>query len=116
MEVDIHLNATDVETKEKRVARIPTILYEADIDEDIILSYRWMGEREIVVAPRLHGMWLTVSKAKLWVAGVRTNPRQRSNARLPREPVYVNRIPGQTEDLQKPKALDLFCGRKRGMR
>ena len=45
VEVDIHLNATDVETKEKRVARIPTILYEAEIDEDIILSYRWMGER-----------------------------------------------------------------------
>lgn len=112
VEVDIHFNATDVDSKIKKVVRVPTTLYEAEIEEDVILSYQWMGERDVIINPRQHGVWLTVGKTRLWVAGVRANPRQRSNARLPRGPVFVYTIPGPTGELEKPKALDLFCGRK----
>ena len=143
-EVDLHIHFYGVEegTKVKQRLRMPTTLYEAAIDEDIILSYRWLAERDIKLSPREHGFKITVDRMPIWVEGLRSS-RQRANARLPSKPVFVGCIPlqdtvhvapqsesepeetiqleeatlhnegGEVEqDRIKPRALDMFCGRK----
>ena len=51
VEVDIRFVGVESGTEEKRMLLMPTILMEANIDEDFILSYLWMGERDVRVAP-----------------------------------------------------------------
>lgn len=108
----IHFNAVDVNTKAKYILSVPTSLYKADIDQDVILSYRWMGERDIRIGPRPHGFWLSTKGQTLWVDGIRTVTKQRANARLPRVPVSLNVLPAPMKTDGKRMALDLFCGRK----
>ena len=103
--------AIDREGKLKHQLLMPTILMEAEIDEDVILSYQWLGERDVQVSPREHGLWVTTPGHRWWVDGVRSDPRQRANARLPRQPVLVRKIPANRPD-NKKRALDMFCGRK----
>ena len=83
VELAICFKASDVDTHGRHVLRAPTALYEADIEEDVILSYEWLGERDILMAARQHGLWVNVGKQKFWVAGVRSDPQQRRNAKLP---------------------------------
>jgi hypothetical protein len=91
-------------------------LLEAEIDEDVILSYRWMAERGIQISPRKHGFWVEASGQELWVEGLRSDPRQRANARLQKMPVFINRVPVEVVTPAKPRALDMFCGRKSAAR
>ena len=136
VDLTIHVQGVVEGTRAKKMLQMPTTLYEAVIDEDMILSYRWMGERDVQVIPRDHGFRVTPDKVPIWVGGVRSNMQQRANARLPQEPIFVNRIPtrkesqstdeeaepeatqsdGMSEDEEeaprKPRALDMFCGRK----
>ena len=112
VELAIHFFGVEEGTGAKRRLEMPTTLYEAVIEEDVILSYRWMGERAIQVKPRRHGFTVVPDKVPIWVEGLRSNPQQRANARLPREPIYINRIPTEGEAPAKPRALDMFCGRK----
>ena len=75
-----------LEAKRKYEVVMPTTLYEADIDEDIILSYRWMGERDVRVVPRRHGFWVDTEERKLWVAGQRVGSKPWTNHKLPGNP------------------------------
>ena len=70
-----------------------------------------MGERGIQIAAYKHGFWVATSGRELWVGGLRSDPQQRKNARLPSKPVFINRIPVEGSAQEKPRALDLFCGR-----
>ena len=56
------------------VVTAPTTVYEAQIDEDLILSYQWLGERGIEVNPRMHGLWAMVAQRRVWIAGERSTP------------------------------------------
>ena len=115
MEVTVQmvLPARDFETRERFSVTTPTTLYQSSgIGEDIILAYRWMAERSVVVDPRQHGMAATVDKIKVWIPG-ETGLRQRANARLPSQPMHICAVPVQEgQHKKKPRALDLFCGRK----
>ena len=115
-QVDMRCLGSDTEAKKKYEVVMPTTLYEADIDEDIILSYRWMGERDVRVVPRRHGFWVDTDEQKLWVAGQRHGAKTWTNQDVPRKPVYVNTIPTKPTEPEKPRALDLFCGRKSAAR
>ena len=107
VELEIRFQGVDLQTRKKRSLHIHTVLVEAEIEEDVILSYRWMGEWDVRVGRRPHGVWISASAGQWWVAGIRTRPQQRANARLPRAPVHINKV-----EAQKPRAQDLFCGRK----
>jgi hypothetical protein len=108
--IEIGMDATDVEGKTKVILMTPSNLYEADIEEDVILSYQWLGEREFEVNSRRHGLSITGAQRKLWIPGIRTAPLPRKNARLPKQPIFVRTTKNEGET--RPRALDLFCGRK----
>ena len=84
VELEIRFQGVDFQTRHNRILHLPSVLLEADIEEDVILSYRWMGERDVRVGPRPHGFWIHSHAGQWWVAGIRTCPQQRTNARLPR--------------------------------
>ena len=110
--VDICFQGRHVETKELFPLTTESALYEAEMEEDVILSYQWMGERDIQVAPRAHGFWVESEGNRIWVAGLRGYAQQRANARLPRVPVNIRQLGAVIKDDFKPRALDMFCGRK----
>jgi len=62
-EVKLVLNLTgvDTQTNKKEELHIPTVLYEADIQDDVIPSYSWCQLRSVEFQPREHGT-LCVSK------------------------------------------------------
>ena len=82
-QVDLGCLGSDTEAKRKYEVVMPTTLYEADIDEDIILPYRWMGERDVRVVPRQHGFWVDTEERKLWVAGQRVGTKTWANHEIP---------------------------------
>jgi hypothetical protein len=69
VDLQVRFSATDIDTEEKQILVVQTSLYEADIDEDVILSYLSMVERDIKIGPRNHGFWVDVGKQKFWVPG-----------------------------------------------
>jgi len=72
--VNLVFQGADTSSKEKVRVTAPTVLYEAQVGEDMILSYQWLGERGIEINPRMHGMWATVGQRRVWLAGSRTTP------------------------------------------
>ena len=112
--VQLQFEAVDLDTKGKRLVTAPTTLYQAEMEEDIIISYQWLGERSLDVCPRSHGLRTRLGHATLWIPGRRLVPLRRSNAKVAREPLYVQVAPVKAAKAEAgPKrALDLFCGRK----
>ena len=113
VELEVHIPALVIETKEKVIIGSKAAFYLVEIEEDLIISYGWLAERDIVVNPRQHGLNATVGGIKLRIPGVNVLPHQRANARLPRESTYICTIPMTDRPPKgKRRALDLFCGRK----
>jgi len=110
--VNLQLVGTDMESKDKVNVTAPTVLYEADIGEDIILSYQWLGERGIEVSPRMHGLWAMVAHMRVFIPGERTTPLSRKQSELPWKPLFVQSVKDKAVANEGPWALDLFCGRK----
>jgi len=101
-EVKLILNLTGVDRQTNKTVElhIPTVLYQADIQEDVILSYFWFQPRIVEIHPREHGIFFVPNEPSVWVDG-----------RLGvHEDDWSNNILGvQTTTVQKPKkALDLF--------
>ena len=108
VELEVRLNARDLVTRDKLIIGTATTLYQVDIEEDVILSYRWLAEREFSVNPRQHGLNATVGDQKLWIPGINLLPKQRANARLPREPAYLCTVPQQRTAPNRKKGR-LIC-------
>ena len=86
----------------------PTILLEADIDEDVILSLEWLGERHFDVLAREHGLMAHINDRQLWLPGNQHDLRMgemQSGGQVKAVPATPVR-----------RALDLFCGRKSAAR
>ena len=108
-EAKVRLKFVGTEVDKKRVALItPTALYEADIQDDIILSYEWLGERGLDVCPRKHGLMGTMDGGRIWLPGIEED----RDSDLQKQPVAVHAIPAKNA----PRALDLFCGKKSAAR
>ena len=113
MNLDLRMAARNFGTREKVNVSAPTSFYVAAIAEDIILSHQWLAHRDIQVHARQNGLCATVGKVQLWIPGERQNPKQRANARLPLEPMYICSVPAQDKKTaENLYVLDLFCGRK----
>ena len=113
VQVELRLQARNFDTREHLTVATPCVFYVAEMEEDLILANIWLGMRDMVVNPRQNGLSTTIDDQKIWIPGVTSNPRQRSNARLPWEPMRICAIPAEKLQPQKKmRALDLFCGRK----
>jgi len=98
------LNPTEVEWQTNKTVElhIPTVLYEAVIQDDVILSYSSCQLRNVEIHPREYGILCLSKKQSVWVEGsLGVQQDDRSN----------NILGVQNTTVQKPKkALDLFCG------
>ena len=94
----------DAATGKPVAITVPTTLLEADIDEEVILSLQWLGERNFDVCARDHGLMGHLGDRHIWLPGCPNDLKvcdlspQRSVHAIPAKPVL--------------RALDLFCGRK----
>ena len=106
--VRLRLRGSETDKKKRVALTTPTLVYEADIEDDMILSYEWLGERGFDVSPRRHGLLGVMDGCRIWIPGI---DEDRSQS-LHRQPVAVHAIPAQNA----PRALDLFCGTKSAAR
>ena len=104
----LQFQAVEVESKKRSTLTAPCYLYAAEIEEDVILSYRWLVERGVDVCPRKHGVTACVGRTVVWIQGERTISNGCSDVVIPREPMFIRGVHGS----EAPRALDLFCGRK----
>ena len=86
-------------SNKKVEVQIPTIFYEADINEDIILSYEWCARAGVEVHPPKHGILCVRKGTEIWVDGVRTKSAEDPVTEIS---VIATEIP--------KRALDLFAG------
>lgn len=86
----------------------PSLLYEADISQDIILSYAWLAERGFDVCPKRHGLQGIADGRIVWLPGL-------SKTRQTHSWDEENHVTAQIELLTvtgggPKRALDLFSG------
>ena len=62
-------DARDPETAAKRLVSLPFTAYDAEVVCDLILSYRWMAENNVVPHPQRHGMYINFSDDCVWLPG-----------------------------------------------
>ena len=65
----LNFSGRDVAEKTLMDIRIPTLMYEADITDDAIVSYGWLVEIAIDIYARKHGLMMTVGQQAIWVTG-----------------------------------------------
>ena len=90
--------------KKKVALQTPTVLLEADMAEDVLLSYQWLGTRHFDIHARDHGIMGHVDGLDVWVAGTPDETDGQGSV----QQVSVQAVPHGDEK----RALDLFCGRK----
>ena len=81
-------DATDPDTTAKRIVSLPCMAYDADVVCDMILSYHWMAESNVVPHPRRHGMFINFTNDSVWVPGV-VDPKYRDISVLEDLPIQV---------------------------
>jgi hypothetical protein len=69
VEADLVFAGHDEDTRKPVEVKAPTVLYLADINDDIILSYSWLGSRQFAVYPRQHGLKGRQGNTRVWVPG-----------------------------------------------
>ena len=86
-------DARDQDTGLKRQVGLPLTAYDAAVVCDIILSYRWMAENNVMPNPRRHGIYIHDSQDCLWVPGIIT-PNPHDITVLEGLPIHI--MEGQT--------------------
>ena len=100
VQVDLVFAGCDEDTGEPVQVVAPTALFEAEITDDVIVSYTWLGARGFDVSPRRHGLFGRVGDTRVWVRG-----QAATTADPPVASLQIRRTS------TKPKrALDLFSG------
>ena len=71
---DVHtllsMKGVEMDTTQKVELRIPFVAYDANISHEIILSYAWLAENDILVNPTKHGLIIRLGGGMFWVEGV----------------------------------------------
>ncbi|EPS71058.1 hypothetical protein M569_03701 [Genlisea aurea] len=67
--VVLEMMAVDTETGKDCLIRLPTWCYEANVNDDIILSYRWCQGRAMEILCQEHGMRCRRDNRNIWIAG-----------------------------------------------
>ena len=69
IQVDLIFSSFESDTRKDLEVKALTIFYEADIDDDAILSYECFGDKGFDVCPRLHGLRGQVHQTRVWIPG-----------------------------------------------
>ena len=71
---DVHtllsMKGVEMDTTQKVELRIPFVAYDANISHELILSYAWLAENDILVNPTKHGLIIRLGGGMFWVEGV----------------------------------------------
>ena len=112
--VHLQFSAVEIDSKKKIFLTAPTFFYDAVMEEDIILSYQWLADRNIDVCPSRHGLKTKMGYTSLWISGERLGTPSHSNIQLHREPLQIRGAPIRATKVKGTymRALDMFCGRK----
>ena len=100
IQLDLVMTGTMEDTGSTQKVRAPGWFYEAEITDEVIVSYTWLGERGFDVSPRRHGMKIAVGTTSLWIPGVPA-----SDSDPPVGPALV-----RCTSAKPRRALDLFSG------
>ena len=75
--VVLGMNGTEVDSKRAVDHRIPCRAYDAAISHDMIISYKWLAENNVILCPSQHGLLFKGRQgaACVWVAGIPSPPR-----------------------------------------
>ena len=66
----MRLKGTDIESKQKVELRIPTTAYDGEMVCDMLLSYTWLAQQNVLVNPRRHGLLFHEGCHMFWVEGL----------------------------------------------
>ena len=66
----LEFDAVDKTSGSKVTISTPCLLYEADIAQDVIVSYAWLAVRNFDVCPNRHGVQGTIKDCIVWIPGV----------------------------------------------
>lgn len=106
------LQGVGVENHEKEVLTSSTLLYEAALGEDVILSYNWLARRKLDIYPHHHALRGKVNGVWYHIPAIKesTEPVPLDG----RETVYAHAISAMAQPslFERPRALELFCGTK----
>jgi len=100
IELELCFDGKCSDSSERPLIRVLTTLVEADISDDVIVSYSWLGSTEFDVSPRRHCIFRSWGAAQIQVEGLPA-PEGRPSA-----------IPTQIRltEARPRRALDLFSG------
>ena len=73
MEATLVLGMCGVEVDNRQAVdfRVPLVAYDAAIGHDIIISYGWLAEHDVLINPRRHGhLFKGPAQEMLWVEGM----------------------------------------------
>ena len=92
------LDGEESDTGRQVLVRAPTTCFEADIGEDMILSYAWCQGRGIDISARHHGLVCIKAGMEIWVDGIRKHTT--------RDVTVIRTI----QPDEPKRALELFSG------
>ena len=102
----LDFDSNDRDTGRPMCVTTPSLLYEADTEQDILLSYSWLAERGFDVCPRRHGLQGTANHHIVWIPGISSQP---TNVRAVNCRQTGSEFVTAT-DVAPKQALDLFSG------
>jgi hypothetical protein len=91
--------------RKKTALATPTVLLEADIEEDVLLSYEWLGDRSFDIHAKKQGLMAHVSGREIWLPRLVEPLAEEKEGFAARSVKSIPVCSGL-------RALDLFCGRK----
>ena len=62
-------NGQDIDTGRNISLDIPLLAYDADVVCDLILSYGWLSQKNVILHPKRHGLLFTENPGPAWVPG-----------------------------------------------
>ena len=69
-EFSVILRGIDIDSKRPIDISIPTQAYDGDVVCDLILSYSWLAENDVLVNARRHGLLFQEPGRMLWISGM----------------------------------------------
>ena len=64
------MSAKEVDTGKLATLALPFTAYDAELVCDMILSYRWLAEHQVILNPGRHGLHLVQNDRLYWVSGI----------------------------------------------
>jgi hypothetical protein len=74
------MKAKEVDTGRSSTLVLPLTAYDAEVVCDLILSYAWLAENQMILNPGRHGLHIMENDRLFWVAGMALRDSRESHA------------------------------------